>query len=101
MTTAEPVASRQDPAARARKIGDVPFLAPLNNACVTVARDPGDGREVLFASFYSGEPEAGCAGARVTPVWWAANKPWGGALAASGRKLLLSIGNELYVLDPA
>ncbi len=47
------------------KICDVPFLAPLNDACVALVRDPTSGRPALFASFYSADAKGPPALARV------------------------------------
>ena len=39
-----------------QRICDVPFLAPLNNACVAWVNDPAAGKHVLYASFYAAGP---------------------------------------------
>ena len=57
-----------------------------------------DGR--LFFGHTAGVAEMNHAEGRVTPVWDAGEEPWGGALAAWGRRLLLSVGNRLFVLEP-
>jgi len=43
----------------ATRIAAVPFLAPINNAGMELAVDPGLGRRVLYQSFYADAPDRG------------------------------------------